>query len=212
MTELDRHLDEAQAADRIAADERADVPALVAAYRVRATGEEALEQRDRVAAGDRVLEADARAECQPEVPHERLIAPDLADDADEVEVAAEERADRLDGQARRPTAVRIERILGRVHVDAEAETRQEAMRRCDRRPERLDLVVHVRERVVLEPVEHVRRDDRRRTELDPRAHARAVVEERLLVLLLLGQRQAKPVARPGKVRLDEVRGDRPVDE
>jgi hypothetical protein len=68
MAELDRHLDEAQAADRIARDHRARRASARSPHRVRAAGVEALEERDGVAAGDRILEADARAERQAEVP------------------------------------------------------------------------------------------------------------------------------------------------
>src|SRR5262249_47797513 len=93
MPELDRALDEAQSADRIAVDHRTDVAALVAAHRVDASGIEPFVERDVLRAAVWVFEAEPGSEREGEAPRQRLIATPLQKHPDEGHVAAEESAD-----------------------------------------------------------------------------------------------------------------------
>src|SRR5881396_1478893 len=212
VAELRGALDQGAAADRVVVDERPDVPALVAAHRADAAGVEALEERDVTAPAVGLLGAQAEPERRHQVREERLVAPPLALEAHEGELAAEETPHGLDAGARHPAACRVEEVVGPVPVGAEPQAGEEAGVRRDVREPAGDHPVHVRERVVLEAVEEVGREGGERLELDARREARAVVGVGLLVLLVLGGDQAQALLRAGEVRLEEVGGDGAAEE
>src|SRR5437016_4720910 len=190
VAELGRALDQRAAADRVVVDERPDVPALVAAHRADAAGGEALEERAVTAPAGGLLGAQAEPERRHQVREERLVAPPLALEAHEGELAAEETPHGLDAGARHPAACRVEEVVGPVPVGAEPQAGEEAGVRRDVREPAGDHPVHVRERVVLEAVEEVGREGGERLERDARREGRAVVGVGLPVLLVLGGDQA----------------------
>src|SRR5204862_481847 len=183
------------AADRVVVDERPDVPALVAAHRADAPGVEALEERDVAAPAEGLLGAQAEPERGRQVRDQRLVAPPLALEAHEGELAAEEAAHGLDAGARHPAARRVEEIVGPVPVGAEAHAGAEAgVGRQGGEPAR-DHPVHARERVVLEAVQGVGRERAPWLELAARREARAGVGVGLIVLLLLPGAHSHATAR-----------------
>src|SRR5213078_1390474 len=100
VAELGGALEQGAAADRVVVDEQPDVPALVAAHRADAAGVEALEERHVTAPAGQRLGAQAEPERRPQVRDQRLVAPPLALQAHEAELAAEEAAHGFDAGAR----------------------------------------------------------------------------------------------------------------
>src|SRR5207247_6315854 len=138
--ELRGALDQGAAADRVVLDERPDVPALVAAHRADAPGVEALEERDVAAPAEGLLGAQAEPERRRQVRDQRLVAPPLALEAHEGELAAQEAAHRLDAGARHPAARRVEEIVGPVPVGAEAHAGERSEEHTSELQSRVDLV------------------------------------------------------------------------
>src|SRR5206468_1946782 len=189
-----------------------DLPARVAAHRADAAGVEALEERDVAAPAEGLLGGQAEPERGRQVRDQRLVAPPLALEAHEGELAAEEAAHGLDAGARHPAARRVEKIVGPVPLGAEARAGEEAgVGRQVGEPARYR-PVHARERVVLDAVEGVGGERGERLQLEARREARAVAGVGLLVLLVLGGDQAETLVRAGEVGLEEVGGDRAAEE
>src|SRR5262249_11558013 len=130
MAELERALDERAPADGLVVEERPDPPAAIAAYPADPARVEPLEERDLPAVG-RIGGAQAGARREEDRGGQRLVVAALADDPQELDVAAERSADRLDGAAQDAAAARIEEIVRRVPLDARAESREDRRLRRD---------------------------------------------------------------------------------
>src|SRR5262249_36619737 len=108
MPELDGGGGEGASADRVVVHQRADPAAAVATDGIDAAGVEPLEERDLLGAGKRIRGADTDARGSQEAPHQPLVYPTFADQAEESEVAAQDVPDRFDGRPRHPSPGGVE--------------------------------------------------------------------------------------------------------